>query len=121
MKKAVGIGLSMAVVLALVMAPGAIMAEQADITGTWEMEVETPGGSGNPTFELQQQGEKITGTYQGLFGQSPVTGNIQGDHFVLQFNSAGMDIRYEGIVAGDTAEGSVDIGGGKGTFKGRKK
>ncbi|MFV8227053.1 hypothetical protein ACNKXV_13975, partial [Christiangramia aquimixticola] len=49
-----------------------------DLTGTWTVDVQTDMGSGNPTFVLKQEGEKITGTYSGSLGDSQVTGTLKG-------------------------------------------
>src|SRR2546421_2658180 len=59
-----------AVIAALLLcaAPG------ADISGAWEFVVETAQGSGSPSFEFKQDGEKLTGTYSGIFGRAPISG-----------------------------------------------
>src|SRR6266436_1508120 len=51
----------------------------ADISGTWEFTVETSQGSGSPSFEFKQDGEKLTGTYSGMFGKAPISGTVKGD------------------------------------------
>ena len=40
----------------------AVSAFAADITGKWEFHVEADAGTGDPTFEFKQTGEKLTGT-----------------------------------------------------------
>ncbi len=42
-----------------------VFAQAIDVTGKWNMKVETPAGSGSPVFVLKQSGETITGTYTG--------------------------------------------------------
>ena len=51
-----------------------IMALAHDVTGKWIFEVTTDAGSGSPTFAFKQTGEKLTGTYAGLFGSAKLTG-----------------------------------------------
>ena len=46
----------------------------ADLTGTWTVAVALDAGNGTATFTFRQSGEALSGTYQGTFGQSPVTG-----------------------------------------------
>jgi hypothetical protein len=46
----------------------------ADISGAWEFNVETAQGSGSPSFEFKQDGEKLAGTYSGMFGKAPLSG-----------------------------------------------
>jgi len=104
----------------------AVGAEQQDVTGTWTMIVESSYGSGSPTFTLTQEGESITGTYEGLFGEAPVTGTIKGDEVTLsiEVTAQGQDMRvdYVGTVDGDTMAGKVLFGElGEATFEGTRK
>lgn len=92
------------------------------MTGTWHLEVETPVGSGTPQFALEQDGNQLSGTYKGAFGQAPVSGTLEGNKFELRFESMGATMVYEGVVEGDTIKGKVDLGGrAEGTFTGEKK
>jgi len=105
---------------------GAARAEAQDVTGTWAMTVETAWGSGNPTFTLTQDGESISGTYNGYFGEAPVSGTIEGAEVTLslEVTAQGQDIevQYVGTVDGDTMAGKVLFGGqGDATFKGTRK
>ena len=63
----------------------------ADVTGNWKFEVQTDGGGGSPSFALKQNGEKLTGTYTGLFGTLPVNGSVKGDAIEIE-----LDVTYEG-------------------------
>jgi len=97
-----------------------------DVTGTWTMNVETPQGSGSPTFTLTQEGDSITGTYEGFFGEAPVTGTIKGDEVTLsiEVTAQGQDMKvdYVGTVDGDTMAGKVLFGElGEATFEGTRK
>jgi hypothetical protein len=112
-----------AVALAPTLAPGA---DVPDVTGTWAMTVETAAGSGNPTFELTQKGEDITGDYSGRFGEAPVTGTIKGDQVTLTFTvtveAQEIKVEYVATVEGDAMSGKVVFGGfGEGTFKGMRR
>jgi hypothetical protein len=94
----------------------------ASVAGTWNMSVESPAGSGNPSFVLKQEGEKITGTYNGAFGSAPVTGALKGDVLTLSYSiSGGPVVTYTGKVTGNKVEGTTDMGSiGKGSFKGSR-
>jgi hypothetical protein len=104
-----------------------VMAAAADISGTWNFSVETDQGSGNPTFTLKQDGEKLTGTYSGQFGQASVAGTVKGDKVEIGFAAdAGgqkMDVKYSGTVESPTRmTGVVDLGGmGTGKWTARKQ
>lgn len=116
----------LAAVIGLVLAMGLsavpAMAENADISGTWDMEVVSATNTGNPTFTLTQDGKKIKGTYKGAFGESPVKGKIKGNKFSLNFESSGVHMTYKGTVEGNKCQGTAIFGEyGTGTFKGVKK
>lgn len=121
--KTLRLSLAAIAVLVLVMSVGnAMAADAADMTGTWNLDVETPSGNGTPVMVLKQDGGKISGTYAGQLGETEVTGSIKGDKWTVAFDSAGVEIVYKGKVAGDSVSGSVDLGAyGMGTFTGKRK
>ena len=101
------------------------MAADANVTGTWNMTVESPMGTGNPVFTLTQKGADVTGTYKGQLGEAPVKGTMKGNALELKYNinAQGTDltITYAGTVEGDTIKGKVSYGDmGEGTFTGKK-
>jgi hypothetical protein len=98
----------------------------ADMTGTWDLAVETAAGPGHPVFAFKQQGDKLTGTYRGAFGEAPVTGTLQGASitFSIRVTAGGQDtvITYTGTVDGAAMKGKVTLGSfGDGTFTGKKQ
>ncbi len=105
----------------------AVAAFGADISGTWNMAVETEMGSGTPTIVLKQDGEKLSGTYNGQLGEAPLTGTVKGDTVSFWFEvSPGGDkikVTYSGKLEGAVKmKGEIDFAGmGKGTFTGAKK
>jgi hypothetical protein len=52
------------------------LATAADITGTWEITIHYQPDDSDylATYTLKQDGEKITGTYHGMYGPADVTG-----------------------------------------------
>ncbi len=42
------------------------------VTGNWKLTVESDNGTTNPSVTLKQNGEELTGTYHGRFGDSPL-------------------------------------------------
>ena len=97
-----------------------------DVSGTWNFTVETDQGSGNPTFVLKQDGEKLTGTYTGLFGKADVTGAVKGDSIEIRFSvdAGGQSIAvvYTGTIESATRmKGKVQFGElGSGTWTAKK-
>jgi hypothetical protein len=96
---------------------------KVNVTGKWSMVVETSQGSGTPTFTLKQDGNKLTGTYSGFFGEAPVTGTVKGNDVEIKYTMRGSLTIYKGKVDGNKIVGTVDIGGGQatGTFDGMKE
>jgi hypothetical protein len=101
------------------------LAADANVTGTWNMTVETQAGPGNPVFTLTQKGSDVTGNYKGQLGEAPVKGTVKGNAVELKYtiNAQGMEltVTYSGTVEGDTMKGKVSLGElGEGTFTGKK-
>lgn len=93
-----------------------------DVTGTWNITVQTDAGSGTPTFVLKQEGEKITGTYTGQLGEAPLTGTLKGNVIHIEFAIEGNKIMYDGTATAAEMEGKVNLADmATGTFKGKKK
>src|SRR5258708_23446380 len=93
----------------------------ANVTGEWNLTVETPNGTGTPTLILKQDGETLTGTYKGRFGEAPVKGTIKDNaiKFTVTINVQGQDleIEYAGTVDCDTMKGKDKFGDmGEGAF-----
>jgi hypothetical protein len=57
----------------------------ADITGTWEVTIHYPPPDGDykATYILKQSGEKIAGTYHGMYGPADVTGTIKSNDLTM--------------------------------------
>lgn len=99
--------------------------EKINVTGAWTMKVETSAGSGSPTVTLQQDGEKLTGKYNGALGESDLTGTVKGNAVEFSFKVTGQfegTITYSGTTDGKTMSGKVILAGiGEGTFTGSRK
>ena len=109
--------------LGLCLAPALMFAH--DISGKWVFTVETDAGSGSPTFVFKQEGEKLTGTYTGLFGSAPLSGSVKGDAIEFSFEAGVQDQKgkmvYTGKIQSATKmAGDTDLAGmakGKWTAK----
>ena len=112
---------------AVVTLPLRAQEKPADVAGTWAITVETAGGSGNPTLTLEQNAEKLTGTYSSqVFGEQKVTGTIKGNAITFSFTGTiegnSITVTYTGTVDGSTMKGKVSLGDmGEGTFTAKKK
>lgn len=107
------------VLAALLLVPPSAFAA-IDVTGKWNARVDLGGQGGTPTFTLKQDGEKLSGTYNGALGDAALTGTVKGNAISFDFQVQDNKIHYEGKVSDDgkTMEGICDYGGqASGTFK----
>lgn len=115
------------VVVAIALCAAAVAAQKFDLTGEWTFDVQTDQGSGTPTIVLKQDGEKLTGKYQGQLGEGDITGTVAGKTMKFSFsgNAQGTEftVTYEGeIQSNDSVSGKVDLAGmATGTFTGTRK
>ncbi len=109
--------------LAMLVAP----AQAGDVSGAWRFTVQTEAGAGNPTFVFKQEGEKLTGTYSGLFGEAEVSGWVKDDRiefeFTVSYEGQSFRCRYSGKIESPTQmKGTVEFGNlGSGTWTAVKK
>jgi hypothetical protein len=107
--------------------PAAPAAGSVNITGAWAFAVETAAGSGSPTFTFKQDGENLTGTYKGQFGEAPLTGTVKGSDvkFTVKVNAQGQDITiiYTGKIENkDSMKGNASFGElGEGNWTAKRK
>jgi hypothetical protein len=111
---------------ATVLLTTSVIAADANVTGEWDMIVESPAGTGTPHFSLKQQGASISGTYKGALGEAPVTGTVKGNAVTIKFHVEAqgmeMEVSYVGTVDGAAMSGTVTLGDfGEGKFTGKKK
>ena len=114
-----------ALVAVFLIAVPAVGAYATNVTGEWNFTVESPNGTGTPTVTFKQDGETLTGTYKGRFGEAPLKGTVKGNEikFTLNISPQGQDLQldYTGTVDGDTMKGKVKFGDlGEGNFSGKK-
>ena len=94
-----------------------------DVSGTWTAFVELDVGSGEPTFVFKQDGNTITGTYEGTFGSAELMGTVDGTaiEFLFGAEGAGKAV-YIGTIDGDTMKGTCDYGeAGEGTWEAERQ
>ena len=107
-------------------APPPPAAKVTDVTGTWELNVESPMGSRASDAIFTQSGETLAGKMVSPRGEVPLKGSIAGDaiKFGINVNVQGQDLQidYTGTVTGDTMSGTVVFGSfGDGEWTGKKK
>jgi hypothetical protein len=104
-------------VLLVVTATAFAQVRTHDLTGRWIFSVVTENGTGTPTVDLKQEGEKLTGTYvSNAMGTRTLEGTVRGDtmRFVLASTGQGEGVvltYVAHIVTADSLNGYVDFGG----------
>ena len=87
-----------------------------NISGKWLMTLELSMGTGTPTLELKQEADKVTGTYTGRYGTSPLEGQLKGRvfEFAIHMTAEGQTftMNFAGEVAedGQTMKGTANMG-----------
>jgi hypothetical protein len=90
-------------------------AAKVDVTGVWDVTVETPNGAIENVGTMKQEGEKLTGTLSSQMGEIAFEGTVVGNEikWVLNIDMGGqqMSIAFAGKVEGDTMTGVFEMGG----------
>ena len=100
--------------------------QATNVTGVWLFTVTTDQGGGTPTLTFKQDGEKLTGKYEGQLGNADLTGTVKESAitftFTVDVQGQQAPVTYKGTVEKNTMKGSMDIAGMvNGTFTATKK
>jgi len=86
-----------------------------NVTGVWDMSVETPNGTIENVATLKQEGEKLTGTLSSQMGEIAMEGTVVGNEikWVLNIDMGGQQvaIAFAGKVEGEAMAGVFEMGG----------
>jgi hypothetical protein len=98
-----------------------VSAAPASIAGPWQFTVELAMGTGKPLVTFKQDGEKITGTYEGRYGKSNLEGTVKDNQvqFTVTVVAEGTTVSgvFTGTYENDRMSGEVDYeGAGDGTW-----
>lgn len=113
--------------IALALLAFSLSAQEVDVTGDWELTMETRRGEMTRDINFVQEGENLTVTMEGR-GGGEVTGEgtIKGNDIewtITRSTPRGeMTMTYTGKVDGDTMSGEVQLGDfGSATWKAVRK
>jgi hypothetical protein len=88
-----------------------------EVSGTWQFTIELDVGRGQPTFVFAQDGDTLSGTYQGTFDSADVSGTVQGDRIEFRFEVQGNTATYTGTIDDNTMSGTCEyVGVGSGVW-----
>jgi hypothetical protein len=101
-------------------------AKAEDVSGPWDLTVESRQGTATPVVIFKQDGERLAGTYRGRMGETPLQGTIRGNNIQftvnLKFRDQDFVVTYTGTVDGSAMRGSVRFGdSSSGTWTARRR
>ena len=86
----------------------------ADVTGDWEMTMQSRRGERKMDIHFEQKGEKLTATWSGRRGEIKAEGTIKGNDIEWSFTRetprGDFTMTYKGKVEGDTMTGTMQMG-----------
>ena len=81
------------------------------LSGNWQ--ISWTGRDGNPkeaTMQIQQDGSKLSGTFQAERGSAPLTGSLRGNQVSLSVDARGRELSFTGTLNGDKMTGTTKRG-----------
>ena len=96
--------------------PADLTAQEVDVSGTWNMTVQSQQGTTNPTVTLEQDGQSLTGRYSSqTLGNADVTGSVDGNEITFSFTAnvggQSVPVSYTATVEGEEMSGSLNLAG----------
>jgi hypothetical protein len=101
----------------------------ANVTGKWTLYCNDPNGTTSSKYlELEQEGTTIKGHFKGPNQSGGVEGTINGQHLVVRTKTRNVLVfrgridgpRSNGVVQGNTFNGTFHDRGGTGSFQGQR-
>lgn len=97
----------------------------ADLSGTWNVDLEIAGMQFKPVWELKQEGAEITGTVRMGEETKPVKGTVTGEAVKIEYDTVyegqTYHLVYTGKLDGEAAmKGEADAGAAVGVFAAKK-
>lgn len=89
--------------------------EVSNVAGTWSVTARGEAGSAKQTIVLKQDGNKLTGTFQGPRQSGTIEGMIDGNKIVFHVNERNA-LDYKGTVDGDSMKGTLSGRGKSGEW-----
>jgi hypothetical protein len=91
---------------------GLASAPPANVAGAWQFTVELEVATARPVVTFTQEGEKLTGTYEGRYGKSNLEGTVKENQlqFTVTMVAEGTTITglFTGVYENDRLSGDVD-------------
>ena len=85
--------------------------EVLTLTGKWRMTLEMEVGRATPLLELTEKDGKLSGTYTGRYGPSPVEGTVEGRKLAFSVGFETQTLAFQGEIKDDgTLAGTASFG-----------
>lgn len=89
---------------------------RADLSGTWNVSVQTPDQTVGSILTVTQKGDSLSGSLESEIGQAPVKGVVKGDTvsfaFGLDMGGQVIDIRASALMSdADNMNGQMEVAG----------
>lgn len=104
-------------------------AAPANVTGKWTLYCNDPNGTTSSKFlDLEQEGDTVKGHFKGPNQSGGVEGTINNQHLVVRTKTRNVLVfrgrvdgpRVDGVVQGNTFNGTFHDRGGTGSFQGQR-
>jgi hypothetical protein len=90
--------------------------QSTNIGGAWQLSMQGRDSAQQASMQLQQDGSKLSGTFQGPRGSSPLTGSVDGNNISFNVQMQGrrgaMTLAFTGTVDGNKMSGTLQPQGG---------
>ncbi len=88
----------------------------ADLTGTWNVSVQTPDQTMSSTLIVKQMGDSLSGSLESELGSAPMVGSVKGDtvafNFSLDMGGQALVIQAQGLLSDkNSMSGQLDVSG----------
>lgn len=98
---------------------------QVNVSGKWEISLESPMGSMQFNLELLQEGSALSGKFISQFGTTEFTGGkVSGNEIFftlsITFGGESMELTFSAVIEGDTMRGNVQGQMGSMEFTGKR-
>ncbi|MCI0666355.1 MAG: hypothetical protein L0220_35350, partial [Acidobacteria bacterium] len=112
MKKLFSIFFAIAIISMLAIS---VSAQSGNLSGDWDLTINSPQGTFNPKATFKQDGEKLSGMFKSPRGELPLQGTVKGKEikfsYTVKFQEQDLVITLSGIIDGDSIKGEADYGG----------
>jgi hypothetical protein len=89
---------------------GANNGDSAKAAGTWQMQWQGRRGQQNGTLQIQQDGSKLSGTFQMMGRSAPLSGNIDGNKVSFSASGERRSLAFTGTLDGNKMSGTTERG-----------